>query len=341
MKAALCEQLGDPSSGWGSGVLRIVELPHTSASGSAIKIRVTAASLNFPDVLQIQGQYQVKPKLPFVPGNEVSGIVVQVGDKAKMFKVGDKVCAVSQGGAFAEELVVHEASAWLIPEGVELAAAAAIPIVFGTVHLSLVHRAQLKAGQTLLVFGAAGGVGLAAVQMGKLLGARVIAVATGAGKADVLRRCGADAVVDAAECGPERPLHEAIRQHAPRGVNVVFDPVGAPVFSAAFKVVAWGAQYLLVGFAGGAPPSLPANLLLVKNLTAHGVFWGSYMTAEPATLAGGMHQVMDWLRQGMLTVHVSHRFPLEKLPEAFGMLMGRQVIGKALVIIDPAAQSRL
>ncbi|EFJ49520.1 hypothetical protein VOLCADRAFT_59353 [Volvox carteri f. nagariensis] len=300
-----------------------------------VRIQVVSASLNFPDALQIKGEYQDKPKLPFVPGSEVSGVVVEVAAGVKNVRVGDKVCAVRQGGAFAEQVVAPAASVWLVPDGVPVQDAAAIPIVYGTADLALRHRAQLKAGQTVLILGAAGGVGLAALQLALLAGARVVAVARGAAKAQFLRAQGGDVVVVDTEAllaaEPAVPLHTALRAAAPKGVDVVFDPVGGSSLFEALKVVTWGAQYLVIGFAGGDIPKVPANLLLVKNVTMHGVFWGSYMSYRPKVLAESMQQVLKWFGEGRLRVEVYDRYPMERVTEAFAAILDRRVRGKVLL----------
>eukprot|EP00878_Enallax_costatus_P026501 GHUV01028443.1.p1 GENE.GHUV01028443.1~~GHUV01028443.1.p1 ORF type:complete len:293 (+),score=92.02 GHUV01028443.1:330-1208(+) len=292
MRAVVCEKLGDPTLPLGSGVLRLAEdVPTPEAQPGCIKVRVTAASLNFPDALQIKGQYQVKPPLPFIPGNEVSGIVVQVGPGVQQFRPGDVVCAINQGGCFAEEVVVPAVSAWKIPGGVDVHAAAGVPIVYGTADLALRHRAGVRAGQTVLVLGASGGVGTAAVQISKVLGARVVAVTSGANKVEYLKAIGADAVVDTAVAGGQK-LHKQIAAVAPKGVNIVFDPVGGAALFESLKSVAWGAQYLVIGFAAGdipkvrmrqvllcqVLPSSHCNLLVLRlccclrfNLLAHSV----------------------------------------------------------------------
>ncbi|WIA34847.1 hypothetical protein OEZ86_013145 [Tetradesmus obliquus] len=341
MRAIVCEQVGDPTLPLGSGVLRLKQdQPAPQIQPGCIRVRVTAASLNFPDALQVKGQYQVKPKLPFIPGSEVSGIVCQLGAGVKGFKPGDLVCAVTQGGAFAEEVVVPAAAAWHIPAGVDAAEAAGVPIVYGTADLALRHRARLQAGQTVLVLGASGGVGTAAVQISKLLGARVVAVTSGADKAAYLAQLGADAVVDtAAPAAAGQRLHKLVAAAAPKGVHVVFDPVGGQALFESLKCVAWGAQYLVIGFAAGDIPKVPANLLLVKNTTMHGIFWGSYMMKDYKVLADGLRQVLQWAGGGRLTLQVSHRFRLDQLPEAMAALLGRQVRGKVILTMDSSSSS--
>lgn len=342
MRAVACEALGDPTKPLGSGVLalRSDEPVPALPSEDHIRIRVAAASLNFPDALQVQGSYQDKPKLPFLLGKEASGVVTAVGSRVKAFRPGDIVCGVGDAGAFAEEWVVHQTSAWRVPDGLDAQLAAALPIAYGTADLALRTRARLGPGQTLLVLGASGGVGTAAVQIGKLVGAHVVAVTSGAAKVEYLRGLGADAVVDAAAAPEGVPLHKLIRAAAAKGVDAVFDPVGGKLLQEALKVLAWGAQYLVIGFVAGIP-KVPANLLLVKNCTVHGVFWGSYMQRQPKTLRASMDQVLAWAASGQLRIPISHRFALEEVPDAMAVLLGRGVSGKVLIVPGPGAQPAL
>ncbi|GIL79795.1 hypothetical protein Vretimale_12388 [Volvox reticuliferus] len=341
MKAIICESLGDARTPLGEGVLKLAEVPKPGLGPGTVRIQVASSSLNFPDALQIKGEYQDRPKLPFIPGSEVSGVVAEVADGVKNLQVGDKVCAVQQGGAFAEQVVAPAAAVWRVPDGVPLQDAAAIPIVYGTADLALRHRAQLKAGQTVLILGAAGGVGLAALQLSRLAGARVVVVAAGAAKADFLRTQGADAVLDSEKLAAEgTALHKALRAAAPKGVNVVFDPVGGAALFEALKSVAWGAHYLVIGFASGDIPKVPANLLLVKNTTMHGVFWGSYMSYQPRVLAESMQQVLAWFGEGRLRVEVYGRYPMERVTEAFAAILDRRVRGKVLLTVGPS-QSKM
>eukprot|EP00887_Chlorella_sp_A99_P005437 scaffold1.g5437.t1 len=277
--------------------MRLARLPPPDlVHPSSVRIRVSAAALNFADALQVQGQYQEKPQLPFVPGNECSGVVTEV-------------CALTQGGAFAEEVVVREGMAIRLPQGesmdLQAAAGARLPVAFGTAWLALHDRADLQPGQALLVLGAAGGVGLAAA-----MGARVVAVARGARKAGVLREAGADAVIDVEHLRPEE-LRGLVRQAAPEGVDVVFDPVGGPLLTEALKTLAWGARILTIGFAAGIP-KLPLNVLLVKNATVHGVYWGSYAQHEPRAFRRSLDEVVKLLAAGRIRVHVSHIYSLEQ-----------------------------
>ncbi|MEW5301471.1 MAG: hypothetical protein WDW36_004330 [Sanguina aurantia] len=340
MRAVVCEALGDATLPFGQGCLTLHSAaPDPALKPGHVKIQVSAASLNFPDALQIKGTYQDKLKPPFIPGSEVSGVVMECSAGVSGLKVGDKVCAVCSGGAFAEQVVVHPSSVWKVPDALELCSAAAVPIAYGTTDLALRHRAQLTAGQTILILGAAGGVGLAAVQISKLLGATVVAVVSSPEKAAFLRQQGADVVIDSSAATATAPLASLIKQAAPKGVNVVYDPVGGSQFQDALKSVAWGAHYLVIGFASGGIPKVAANILLVKNCTMHGIFWGSYLQFKPAVLHSSMNQVLAWLAEGKLTLQTEHRFRLEELPSAFQLLLSRRVLGKVLIMMQ--AQPRL
>lgn len=278
-KALQCIKLGNPTEplGRAQGPLIISHIPTDKPlHPNQLRIKVHAASLNFADALQIQGVYQEKPQIPFIPGNECSGIVIDVGRDVRGFKPGDRVCAVCQGGAFAEHVDVQAGGTIKLPASVDLEAAAGLPVAFGTAYLALVDRAKVHAGQTVLVLGAAGGVGLAAVQFAKLAGATVIAVARGKGKMEVLKSLGADAVVDLQGKKPEQ-LKSLVKTAlstcataTSSGIDIVFDPVGGALFNESLKCVNWGAQILVIGFASGHVPKIPANIALVKNLTVHG-----------------------------------------------------------------------
>ncbi|KAK9820930.1 hypothetical protein WJX74_009349 [Apatococcus lobatus] len=364
MRALVCEQLGNPLDPKTSGLKVSPDTEAPKLTPKAVRIKVSAASLNFADALQVQGLYQEKPKLPFIPGSEVSGVVLEVGSSVKSLKSGTKVCAVTSGGALAEEVVVAAAAVFPLPDSADVGSAAGLPVAFGTAHLALKHRACLQSGQTLLVLGAAGGVGVAAVQIARVMGARVIAVARGAEKASFLRCLGADIVLDSsaqqeqppaastssrdAQPGPppgkskanrEPSLVPAIRKAAPKGVDVVLDCVGGSQFKDAMKCVKWGAHIMPIGFASGSIPIIPANIALVKNLTIHGVYWGSHLQHNPQLLRDSLQELVQWLADGRLQIHVSHRYSLEQATEGFRALLTRKAMGK--VLIEPAAQSKL
>uniref|UniRef100_A0A7S0S512 Enoyl reductase (ER) domain-containing protein n=1 Tax=Chlamydomonas leiostraca TaxID=1034604 RepID=A0A7S0S512_9CHLO len=339
-RALVCDKTGDPTLPVGSGVLRVAnDYQCPTLKPGHVRVAVTAASVNYADPLRVKGEYQVKMPLPFVPGSEASGTVVECGKGVTRLSPGDKVVLFQQGGAFAEETVVHEAAVWKVPDGVDLAVAAAVPVTYGTADLALRHRANTQPGQTVLVLGAGGGVGVAAVQIAKVIGAKVIAVTQGAQKCDFLRQQGADAVIDTSTMSKEQPLHKLIKAHAPKGVHVVIDPVGGVFFSEALKSVAWGAHIAVIGFAAGGIPKIPANILLVKNTTVHGLFWGSYMQHDPKILRSSMDDIMAWFAKGQLQPHVSHSFSLEEAPQAFKTMLERKMMGK--ILITPGPRSKM
>eukprot|EP01034_Spumella_vulgaris_P037153 gene37153-45833_t len=278
MKAIVCKAWGLPDT------LVVEELPDLEAAPGHVVLDVKAAGVNFPDVLIIQGKYQYKPALPFTPGNEVSGVVRAVGEGVGGYKVGDKVIAFSAHGAFAEQLAVPAQALMPMPPGMDFDTAAAITLTYGTSHHAVVDRAALQAGETMLVLGAAGGVGLAAIEIGKALGARVIAAASTDEKLAVCKAHGADALINYSK----EDLREAVKAATGgKGPDVVYDPVGGDYAEAAFRSIGWRGRYLVVGFANGDIPKLPLNLALLKGASLVGVFWGEFAKREPkANLAG-------------------------------------------------------
>lgn len=324
MKAVLCKQFGPPES------LVIEELPSLKAGAGEVVVSVKAASLNFPDVLIIQNKYQAKPPLPFSPGSEMSGIVKEVGEGVKGFKPGDRVLACTTFGAFAEEVKVEALRLLPIPQGMDFNAAAAFLLTYGTSDHALRDRAQLKAGETLLVLGAAGGVGLSAVEIGKALGARVIACASSAEKLEVCRQHGADAGINYAT----EDLREKIRElTAGRGVDVVYDAVGGPYSEPALRSVGWRGRFLVIGFAAGEIPKLPLNLPLLKGSAIVGVFWGEFARREPKAFAESFAQLDRWFREGKLKPHVSQTFPLAQAVDALKLMTARKVKGKVVLTV--------
>eukprot|EP00271_Cylindrocystis_brebissonii_P017530 TRINITY_DN4598_c0_g1_i1.p1 TRINITY_DN4598_c0_g1~~TRINITY_DN4598_c0_g1_i1.p1 ORF type:complete len:372 (-),score=74.50 TRINITY_DN4598_c0_g1_i1:660-1775(-) len=348
MQAVVCRKLGDPTSPLKEeGSALLLDPAHACPSpgdafrsGTWVRIRVAAASLNFADALQVMGKYQERPPLPFIPGCEVSGHITEVGPAVgERLQVGARVCAVVGTGGFAEEVICDMHAVFALPARCRLLGAAGLPVAFGTAHLALVHRAGLQRGQVLLILGAAGGVGMAAVQIGKLCGATVIACARGASKAGFLRGLGADCVVDTSAVakagGSLREMVKAfLRERQRSGVDVLLDPVGGGQFKEALKTLSWGAQVLLVGFASGEIPTIAANVALVKNLTLHGIYWGSYMSHEPRVLHASMQTLLAWLAEGQIVVHVSHHVLLPQINEGFSALLGRKATGKVMVVVS-------
>jgi len=324
MKAVLCKQFGPPDS------LVVEELASPRAGPGEVVVSVKAASVNFPDVLIIQNKYQFKPPLPFSPGSELAGVVKEVGAGVQGWRAGDKVMAFTTYGAFAEEVKTEAARLLPIPEGMSFNEAAAFILTYGTTDHALRDRAALKAGETLLVLGASGGVGLAAIEIGKALGARVIACASSEDKLAVCRSHGAD---DTINYGAE-DLRERLKLlTAGRGADVIYDPVGGPYSEPAFRSIAWRGRHLVVGFAAGEIPKLPLNLALLKGASVVGVFWGDFTRREPARFADSVRKLAQWYQEGRLRPHVSETFPLEKAAEALKLMAARQVKGKLVLTV--------
>ena len=324
MKAVLCKQYGPPES------LTFEDLPSPRPGPGEVVVSVNAASVNFPDVLIIENRYQFKPPLPFSPGSELSGVVKEVGTDAGAWRPGDKVMAFTTYGAFAEEVKTEAARLVALPDGMDFVSAAAFLLTYGTSDHALRDRGGLKAGETLLVLGAAGGVGLAAIQIGRTLGARVIACASTADKLAVCRSQGADATINYSN----EDLRERVKALTDgRGADVVYDAVGGPYTEPAFRSLAWRGRLLVVGFAAGEIPKLPLNLALLKGAAAVGVFWGDFARREPAAFAASVRQLGGWFREGKLRPHVSRTFALKDAAEALKLMAARQVTGKLVLTI--------
>jgi NADPH2:quinone reductase len=322
MKAVLCKQYGPPDA------LVFESLPSPRPGDGEVVITMKAASVNFPDVLIIQNKYQFKPPLPFSPGSELAGVVKEVGAGVQAFRPGDKVMAFTTYGAFAEEVKTEASRLIALPEGMDFIRGAAFVLTYATTDHALRDRAALAAGETLLVLGASGGVGLAAIQIGKALGARVIACASSDDKLAVCREHGADATINYTT----EDLRERIKALTEgRGVDVIYDAVGGPYTEPAFRSIAWRGRHLVVGFAAGDIPKLPLNLALLKGASVVGVFWGDFARREPQGFAASIAQLSKWYAQGRLKPHVSQTFPLEKAAEALKLMAARQVKGKVVV----------
>lgn len=322
MKAVLCKQFGPPES------LVVEDLASPVPGKGEVVVSMRAASLNFPDVLIIQNKYQFKPDLPFSPGSELAGVVKSVGEGVTAFKPGDKVIAYATYGAFAEEVKLEANRLLPLPEGMDFPSGAAFLLTYGTSDHALRDRAQLKAGETLLVLGASGGVGLAAIEIGKALGAKVIACASSADKLEVCRQHGADELINYAT----EDLRERIKAiTGGKGVDVVYDAVGGPYTEPALRSTAWRGRVLVVGFAAGDIPRIPLNLTLLKGCSIVGVFWGDFTRREPKAFAQSLAQLGAWFREGKLKPHVSQTFPLEKAVEALQLMAGRKVKGKVVL----------
>ncbi|HEY0846606.1 MAG TPA: NADPH:quinone oxidoreductase family protein [Noviherbaspirillum sp.] len=324
MKAILCKSWGLPDT------LVVEELPDVVPGPGEVAIDVQAAGVNFPDVLIIQNKYQFKPELPFTPGSELAGIVRAVGDGVSKINVGDKVLAFVSRGAFAQQIAVPAQAVMPMPPGLDFDTAAAVTLTYGTSHHAVVDRAQLKAGETMLVLGAAGGVGLAAIEIGKALGARVIAAASSDEKLAVCKEHGADALINYSA----QDLREAIKVATDgKGPDVIYDPVGGIYAEPAFRSIGWRGRYLVIGFANGEIPKLPLNLPLLKGASIVGVFWGEFARREPKANQAAMAELMRWMAEGKIKPHISGRYALADTPRALNDMAARKVTGK--VVIQP------
>jgi NADPH2:quinone reductase len=323
MKAVLCKAYGPPES----LVIEDVESP-TPGPGEVV-ISVKASGVNFPDVLIIQNKYQVKPPLPFSPGSEVAGVIKAVGDQVTHVKPGDEVFAFTVYGGFAEEVKTDAKRLLPIPAGMTFATAAAFGLTYATSDHALRDRGELKDGETLLVLGAAGGVGLAAVEIGKALGARVIACASSDAKLAVCREHGADETINYAT----DDLRERIKAiTGGQGADVIYDPVGGPYTEPALRSIAWRGRLLVVGFAAGEIPKIPLNLTLLKGCAIVGVFWGEFTRREPARFAQEMRQLGQWYGEGRIRPHISATYPLDRAAEALNDMAQRRVVGKVVLV---------
>jgi NADPH2:quinone reductase len=324
MKAVLCKAYGPPET------LVVEEVISPDPGPGEVVVSVKAASVNFPDVLIIQNKYQFKPQLPFSPGSEVAGVVKTIGDGVTAVKPGDRVMAFTTYGAFAEEVKTDAKRLLPLPAGMDFTHAAAFGLTYATSDHALRDRGQLAAGETLLVLGAAGGVGLAAIEIGKALAARVIAAASTEEKLAVCREHGADESINYAT----DDLRERIKSLTDgRGVDVVYDPVGGAYTEAALRSLAWRGRLLVVGFAAGDIPKIPLNLTLLKGCSIVGVFWGEFTRREPQRFAESMQQLGRWYADGKLKPHVSQTYPLERAADALTAMANRQVKGKVVLTV--------
>jgi NADPH2:quinone reductase len=324
MKAVLCKAYGPP------GTLVIEELSSPTPEPGEVVVSVKAAGVNFPDVLIIENKYQVKPPLPFSPGSELAGVVKTVGADVVGFKAGDSVMAITGYGAFAEEVAVDAKRLLPIPSGMDFVSAAAFGLTYATSEHALCDRGALKAGETLLVLGAAGGVGIAAIEIGKELGARVIACASTDEKLAVCREHGADEGINYAT----EDLRERIKAlTGGKGADVVYDPVGGPYTELALRSIAWRGRLLVVGFAAGEIPKIPLNLTLLKGCSIVGVFWGEFTRREPQRFVQAMDKLGRWFGEGKLKPHISGTFPLERAADALTLMAERKVKGKVVLTV--------
>ena len=335
MRAVLCERWGEPE------VLRLGEIEAPEPGAGEVRLAVHAAGVNFADILMVAGTYQEKPPFPFTPGMEVAGVVEAVGAGVTRVEPGARVLALPGSGGFAESALAQAHNVFAIPEAMDFVTAAGFAITYGTALGALVWRAALEPGELLLVHGAAGGVGLAAVEVGKVLGATVIATARGADKLAVAEAHGADYLIDT---GTE-DLRARVKEIAAglgdgpgdkgggkAGADVVYDPVGGEIFEASLRCVAWGARLVIIGFAAGRVQQIPANILLVKNVAALGFYWGSYRARRPELVTAEYAQLFDWYAQGKLKPHVSRTLGLAQAAEALELLKTRKSTGKVVLV---------
>jgi NADPH2:quinone reductase len=323
MKAIVCKEHGLPEK-----LELTTEWPEPELGENDVIIDVKAAGLNFPDVLMIQGKYQFQPDMPFVPGAESAGVVSAVGDKVTRYKVGDKVISMGASGAFCERIAVHEMGAFPLPEGLTFEQAAGVSITYFTSYYALKQRANIQPGETLLVLGAAGGVGTTAIELGKLMGAKVIAAASSPQKLELCKQLGADEVINYSE----ESLKDRVKElTGGKGVDVVYDPVGGDFAEPAVRSMAWKGRYLVIGFASGPIPQIPLNLALLKGCSLVGVFWGRFSGEEPQENLNNITELWDMFTQGNLSPVVTDVFPMAQYEDAFNCLIHRKARGKVIL----------
>ncbi|NVJ86512.1 MAG: NADPH:quinone oxidoreductase family protein [Algoriphagus sp.] len=326
MKAIICEQFGLPET------LRFGELPDPIPGPNQVLIEVEACGVNFPDVLIIQNLYQFKPVLPFSPGGEVAGKIIGIGENVRGSKIGDSVLALCGWGGFAEKVAVDAERVFKLPPNLPAEIAATTLYTYGTSFHALKDRAKLQEAETLLVLGAAGGVGLAAVELGKLLGAKVIAAASSEEKLSLCKEKGAELTINY----EKEDLKVRIKElTSGKGVDVVYDPVGGKFTEPALRGMTWKGRYLIVGFANGEIPKIPMNLPLLKGCSIVGVFWGQFSKLEPEKSFQNIAQLMQWVQDGKIQQHIGERFSLENSPKALRDILDRKMLGKGVVIVKP------
>jgi NADPH2:quinone reductase len=322
VKAVLCRSFGPPQS------LELTDIPDPTAAPGEVVVRVAVAGLNFFDILIVAGRYQIKPPFPFSPGGEVAGVVESVGPGVDGLRPGDRVIGYTNYNAARERVAVRAEKLVALPDDLDFERGAALTVTYGTAYYALQHRAALRAGETLAVLGASGGVGLAAVELGALMGARVIACASSDDKLAFARAHGADEAVSY----EREDLREALKRHGgEHGIDVVFDPVGGRFSEPALRALAWNGRHLVVGFAAGDIPRLPLNLVLLKSCSVIGVYWGNWVRTAGSEFPAAMAQLARWCAQGRLSCHVQQVYPLAETAAALEALAARKVMGKVLV----------
>ncbi|MDZ7826221.1 MAG: NADPH:quinone oxidoreductase family protein [Gammaproteobacteria bacterium] len=322
MKAVLCKAWGPPES------LTLEEVPDPVCGPGQVRIGIHAVGINFPDCLMIEGKYQFKPEFPFSPGGELSGEILELGEGVEGWQVGDRVMAGGGHGGLAEQIVLDARGLRPIPEGMDMTTAAAWSTTYGTSYHALKQRADLRPGETLLVLGAAGGVGLAAVELGKAMGARVLAAASTEAKRQAALDAGADEVIDYSD-GELKEKVKALTDG--KGADVIYDPVGGPLFDQCMRCINWKGRILVVGFVGGDIPKVPINLILLKGCQLVGVFYGSFTSREPEVNAENWRELGEMFADGRIAPRVNRTFPLEEYAAALRCLSEREAIGKVVV----------
>jgi len=325
MKAIRCIKYGPPSS------LVLEEMARLKPGAKEVVVSVKACGINFPDTLIIQGKYQVRPKLPFTPGSDIAGIVKEVGEGEKHLAVGDEVFGFVAYGALAEEVIVPSNACFLKPKKMAFPVAASFMMAYSTSYHALKDRAKLKDGETLLVLGATGGVGLAAIELGKLMGAKVIAAASTDEKLELCREYGADETINYSKMDLKATIKELT---GGKGADVIYDPVGGEYSETAFRAIAWNGRFLVVGFAAGTIPKMPLNLPLLKGASIVGVFWGGFAIGNPKANIENAKALMQWYQEGKIKPHIHKIYKLEDTPKALEEMMGRKVRGKLVVQME-------
>ncbi len=325
MKAIVCHELAGPAA------LRLEDVPEPRPGPGQVRLRVRACGINFADSLITRGHYQMQPQPPFTPGFEVAGEVLDTGEGVTGLAAGDRVIAITPHGGYAEQVAVAINRCVPVPPAMPWEHSAAFPVVFGTSHVALWHRARLQAGETLVVHGASGGVGLTAVAIGKKMGATVIATASNPEKLALAREQGADHVIDTSA----EDVRERIRKlTGGRGADVVYDPVGGELFTASLRSIAFEGRILVIGFAGGTIPQIPANHLLVKNVDVIGLNWPAYAELNPRVMTESFHILMRWYLDGAIQPHVSAIYPLDQAASALNEVVTRKSTGKVVLMVE-------
>jgi NADPH2:quinone reductase len=324
MKALVCKEFGPAKN------LKVEEMNEPIPNSDEVCIKVHAAGVNFPDILMVEGKYQVKPAFPFAPGAEAAGEIISIGDNITKYKIGQRVIAMTGHGAFAEIVKASEKKLIPLNDNVDFETASILPMVYGTSAHALIQRGKLKKGETLLVHGAAGGVGLAAVEIGKAMGARVIATASTDEKCQVARDHGADETINYSN-GQFKEIVKSMTDG--KGADVIYDPVGGDVFDQSLRCIAWEGRLLVVGFTSGRIPSAPANLALLKSCDIVGVFWGAFVERTPHINLENFEKLYKWIDEGFIKPRISMKVSLENTLDAMQAIADRKIIGKAIVKI--------